>query len=173
MDLCSYYAAFEVEKIRTVNYILPSSHHDRMRGPMLFCPGVTFCSSKQNMKIIWNPTDKQIRTKSEKKIMRQSLVDVGLSIARPSDWLLQYCGCWWPGDATNEVIICYCIKPINPKHPAPNTRNIDFLRKWIIKLICLSFTRDDPLHAIPMTGLSHQSKYTKGAKVSNNYCGVI
>ena len=172
MDLCSYYTAFEVEKVRTFNYILSSLHHDRMRGAMLFCPEVTFCSSKQNLKLYESPTDKQIRTKSE-KIMRQSLVDVGLSIAWPSDWLLQYRGCWWPGDATNEVIICYCIKPFNPEHPAPNTRNIDFLRKWIIKLICLSFTRGDPLHAISMTGLSNQSKYTKGAKVSNNYCDVI
>ena len=40
VDLCSYYTAFEVEKVRTVNYILASSLHDRMRGAMLFCPGV-------------------------------------------------------------------------------------------------------------------------------------
>ena len=125
---------------------------------------------------IWNYMNPPLITKYEqnlKEIMRQSLVDVWLSIARPSDWLLQYCGCWWPGDATKEVIICYCIKPFHPEHSAPNTRNIDFLRKWITKLVCLSFTRDDPLHAISMTGLSKQTKYTKRAKVSNNYCDVI
>ena len=47
----SYYTAFEVENVRTVNYILASSHHDRMRGAMLFCPGVTFCSPKQSLKL--------------------------------------------------------------------------------------------------------------------------
>ena len=47
MALCSYYAAYEVEKVRTVNYILASSHHDRMRGAMLFSLWVTFCSSKE------------------------------------------------------------------------------------------------------------------------------
>ena len=87
-------------------------------------------------------------------------VDVGLSIARPSDpfsmivytmiTLLQYCGCWRSGDAKNEVIICSCIKPFNPEHPDFKTRNIDFLRKWLIKRICLLFTRDDPLHTISM-----------------------
>ena len=35
-------------------------------GAMLFCPGVTFCRSKQNLKLYESPTDKQIRTKSEK-----------------------------------------------------------------------------------------------------------
>ena len=59
VDLCSYYTAFEVEKVRTVNYILASSHHDRMRGAMLFCPGVTFCSSKQSLKLYESPIDKQ------------------------------------------------------------------------------------------------------------------
>ena len=52
----------------------------------------------------------------------------------------------------NEVTHCYCIKPFNPEHTDLNTRNIDFL-------------------TISMTGLSNQSKYTKGAKTSNNYCG--
>ena len=176
MDLCSYYTAFEVEKVRTVNYILASSHHDRMRGAMLFCPGVIFWSSKQSLKLYKSPIDEQRKHEQNlKRIMRQSLVDVGLSIARPSDFfwwlytlwitLLQYCWCWWPCDATNEVIICYCIKPFNnPEHPDLNTRNIDFLRKWLVKRICLSFTGDDPIHTISMTGLSNQSKYTKGAK---------
>ena len=27
VDLCSYYTAFEVEKVRAINYILASSHH--------------------------------------------------------------------------------------------------------------------------------------------------
>ena len=181
MDLCSYYTAFEVEKVRTVNYILASSHHDRMRGAMLFCPGVIFWSSKQSLKLYKSPIDEQRKHEQNlKRIMRQSLVDVGLSIARPSDlfwWLytlwitlLQYCWCWWPCDAANEVmIICYCIKPFNnPEYLDLNTRNIDFLRKWLVKRICLSFTGDDPIHTISMTGLSNQSKYTKGAKTSND-----
>ena len=86
VDLCSYYTAFEVEKVRTVNYILSSSHHDRMRGAMLFFPGVTFCSSKQSRKLYESPIDKQHKYEQNlKRIMRQSLVDVGLSIARLSD----------------------------------------------------------------------------------------
>ena len=86
VDLCSYYTAFEVEKLRTVNYILASSHYARMRGAMLFCPGVTFCSSKQSLKLYESPINKQHKYKHNlKKITRQSLVDVGLSIARPSD----------------------------------------------------------------------------------------
>ena len=85
VDLCSYHTAFEVEKVRTVNYILASSHHDRMRGAMLFCPGVTFCSSKQSRKLYESPTDEQHKNPQNlKRIMRQSLVDVGLSIARLS-----------------------------------------------------------------------------------------
>ena len=59
VDLCSYYTAFEVEKVRTVNYILASSHHDRMRGAMLFCPGVIFWSSKQSLKLYKSPIDEQ------------------------------------------------------------------------------------------------------------------
>ena len=83
VDLCSYNTAFEVEKVRTVNYILASSHHDRMRGAMLFCPGVTFCSSKQSLKLYEPPIDKQHKYEQNlKRIMRQGLVDVGLSIAR-------------------------------------------------------------------------------------------
>ena len=89
VDLCSYYTAFEVEKVRTVNYILASSHHDRMRGAMLFCPGVTFCSSKQSRKLYESPIDKQHKYEQNlKRIMRQRLVDVGLSLARLSDLLL-------------------------------------------------------------------------------------
>ena len=89
VDLCSFYTAFEVEKVRTVNYILSSSHHDRMRGAMLFCPGVTFCSSKQSRKLYESPFDKQHKYEQNlKRIMRQSLVDVGLSIARRSDLFL-------------------------------------------------------------------------------------
>ena len=95
---------------------MASSHHDRMRGAMLFCPGVIFWSSKQSLKLYKSPIDEQRKHEQNlKRIMRQSLVDVGLSIARPSDlfwWLytlwitlLQYCWCWWPCDATNEVII--------------------------------------------------------------------
>ena len=120
---------------------MASSHHDWMRGAMLCCPGVTFCSSEQRLKLYEPPIDKQHKYEQNlKRIMRQSLVDVGLSIARPSDlfeWLytlritlLKYCRCRWPGDATNEVFLCYCIKPFNPEHPDLNTRNIDFLRKW-------------------------------------------
>ena len=108
-----------------------------MRGAMLFCPGVTSCSSKQSLKLYESPIDKQHKYEQNlKRIMRQCLVDVGLLIARPSDlfwWLytlwitlLQYCGCWWPGDATDEVAICYCIKPFNLEHPDLNTRDIDF-----------------------------------------------
>ena len=155
---------------------MAASHHDRMRGAMLFSPELhSVGSSKQSLKLYESPIDKQHKYEQNlKRIMRQSLVDVGLSIARPSDlfkWLytlwitlVQYCGCWWPGDTTNEVIICYCIKPFNPDHPDLNTRNYDFLRKWLVKRICLSFTRDGPLHTISMTGLSNQSKYTKRAK---------
>ena len=86
VDLCSYYTAFEVEKVRTVNYILASSHHDRMHGALLFCQGVTLCSSKQSLKLYEPPIDKQHKYEQNlKRIMRQSLVDVGLSIARTSD----------------------------------------------------------------------------------------
>ena len=89
VDLCSYYTAFEVEKVRTVNYILASSHHDRMRGATWFCPGVTFCSSKQSRKLYESPIDKQHKYEQNlKRIMRQSLVDVGLAIARFSDLFL-------------------------------------------------------------------------------------
>ena len=89
VDLCSYYTAFEVEKIRTVNYILASSHNDRIRGAMLCCPGVTFCSSKQSRKLYEPPIDKQHKYEQNlKSIRRQSLVDVGLSIARLSDLIL-------------------------------------------------------------------------------------
>ena len=95
---------------------MASSDHDWMRGAMLCCPGVIFCSSKQSLKLYEPPIDKQHKYEQNlKRIMRQSLVDVGLSIARPSvlfEWLytlritlLQYCRCRWPGDATNEVII--------------------------------------------------------------------
>ena len=73
-------------KIRTINYILASSHHDRMRGAMLFCPGVTFCSSKQSLELYESPIDKQHKYEQNlKRIMRQSLVDFGLSIVKPSD----------------------------------------------------------------------------------------
>ena len=51
VDLCSYYTAFEVEKVRTVNYILASSLHYGMRGAMLICPGVIFCKTKAE--IMW------------------------------------------------------------------------------------------------------------------------
>ena len=86
VDLCSYYTAFEVEKVRTVNYILASLHHDRMRGAMLFCPWVTFCSSKQSLKLYESPIYKRHRYEQNlKKIMRQSLVDVRISIARLYD----------------------------------------------------------------------------------------
>ena len=143
-----------------------------MRGAMLFWPGVTFCSSKQSLKLYESPIDKQHKYEQNlKRIMRQSLVDVGLSIARHLNlflWLytlwiilLQYCGCWRPGGVTNEVIICYCIKPLNPEHPDLQARNIDFLRKWFVKRICLSFTRDDPLHTTSVTDLSNLSQYTK------------
>ena len=84
--LCSYFTAFEVEKVRTVNYILASSHHDRMHRAMLFCQGATFCSSKQTLKLYEPPIDKQHKHEQNlKRIMRQSLVDIGLSIARTSD----------------------------------------------------------------------------------------
>ena len=80
------YIAFEVEKVRTVNYILASLHHDGMRGAMLFCPWVTFCSLKQSLGLYELPIDKQHKYEQNLKwIMRQSLVDVGLSIDRPSD----------------------------------------------------------------------------------------
>ena len=167
----------QCNEVRTVNYCT-SSHHDH--GANLFCPGVLFCSCKQSLKLYESPIDKHHKYEQNlKRIMRQGLVDVGHSVDRPSDplndciqctlWitLLQYCGCWWPGHATN----CYCIKPFNPEHPDLNKRSIDFLRKWLVKWICLSFTRDDPLHIISMTGLSNQSKYTKRAKTSTNYCG--
>ena len=65
---------------------MASSHHDRMRGAMLFFPGVTFCSSKQSLKLYESPIGKQHKYQQNlKRIMRQSLVDVGLSVARPSD----------------------------------------------------------------------------------------
>ena len=119
---------------------MASSHHDWMRGAMLCCPGVTSCSTTQSLKLYEPPIDKQHKYEQNlKRIMRQSLVDVGLSITRASnlfEWLytlritlLQYCRCRWPGDAMNEVIICYCIKPFNPEHPDLNTRNIDFSEK--------------------------------------------
>ena len=57
-----------------------------MRGAMLFWPGVTFCSSKQSLKLYESPIDKQHKYEQNlKRITRQSLVDVGLSIARRSD----------------------------------------------------------------------------------------
>ena len=57
-----------------------------------------------------------------------------------------YCGCWWPGDAKNQVINCFCIKLFHRKYLDLITRNIDFPRKWLGKRVCPSFTRDDPLH---------------------------
>ena len=89
VDLYSSYTAFEVEKVRTVNYILASSHHDWMRGAMLFFQGVTFCSSKRSLKLYEPPIDKQHKYEQNlKRIVRHSRVDVGLSIARPSDLFL-------------------------------------------------------------------------------------
>ena len=68
---------------------MASSYHDRMRGAMLFCPGVIFCNSKQSLKLYESPIDEQHKHEQNlKRIMRQSLVDVGLSIARPSDIFL-------------------------------------------------------------------------------------
>ena len=92
-----------------------------MRGTMLFCPGVTFCSSKQSLKLFESPIDKQ--HKYEQNLNKNHEAEpVELSIVRPSDlfwWLytlwiilLPYCGCWWPGDATKEVIICYLTRNI-------------------------------------------------------------
>ena len=55
---------------------------------MLCCPGVTLCCSKQSLKWYEPPIDKQHKYEQNlKRIMRQSLVDVGLSIARSSDLL--------------------------------------------------------------------------------------
>ena len=54
--LCTY-TAFEVEEVRTVNYILASSHHDRMREAMLFWQWVTFCSSKQSLELYESSID--------------------------------------------------------------------------------------------------------------------
>ena len=52
---------------------MTSSHHDRMRGAILFCPGVTFCSSKQSMKLYESPFDKQHKYEQNlKRIMNQS-----------------------------------------------------------------------------------------------------
>ena len=63
-----------------------------MRGAMLFCPGVTFYSSKQSLKLYEPPIDKQHKYEQNlKRIIRQSLVDVGLSIARPSDLFFNDC----------------------------------------------------------------------------------
>ena len=57
-----------------------------MRGAMLFHPGVTFCSSKQSMKLYESSIDEQHKYEQNlKRIIRQSLVDVSLSIARSSD----------------------------------------------------------------------------------------
>ena len=88
VDLCSYYTASEDEKVRTVNYILASSLHDRMHVAMLFAQELH--SVAQNK--VWiceSPIDKQHKYEQNlKRIMRQSLVDVGLSIARPSDLLM-------------------------------------------------------------------------------------
>ena len=52
---------------------------------MLFCPGVTLCSSKQSLKLYERPIDKQHKyEQNRKRIIMQNLVDFGLSIARPS-----------------------------------------------------------------------------------------
>ena len=59
VDLCSYYTAFEVEKVRTVNYIFGLVAPRSNAWAMLFCPGVTFCSSKQSLKLFESPIDKQ------------------------------------------------------------------------------------------------------------------
>ena len=76
-------AIIQHSKLRTGIYILASSHHDRMRGAMLFCPGVTVSSSNQSMKLYETPIDKQHKYEQNlKRIMRLSLVDVGLLIAR-------------------------------------------------------------------------------------------
>ena len=144
MDLCSYYTAFEVEKLRTVNYIF-GLIAPRLNGGNVFCPGVTFCSSKQSLKLYEPPIDKQHKYEQNlKRIIRQSLVDIELSIARPSDLflmivytvnyivtILRMLMTWRRNE---RVIICYCIKPFafNPEHPHLNTRNIDFLRKWLV-----------------------------------------
>ena len=71
---------------------MASSHHDRMRGAMLFCPGVIFCSSTQSLRLYESPIDEQHKHEQNmKRIMGQSLVDVGLSIARPSDLFFNDC----------------------------------------------------------------------------------
>ena len=73
---------------------MASSHHDRMSGAMLFCPGVIFWSSKQSLKLYKSPIDEQRKHEQNlKRIMRQRLVDVGLSIARPSDFFDDYIHC--------------------------------------------------------------------------------
>ena len=53
-----------------------------------------FWSSKQSLKLYKSPTDEQRKHEQNlKRIMRQSLVDVGLSIARPSDFFYDYIHC--------------------------------------------------------------------------------
>ena len=156
-----------------------------MRGAMLFCPGVIFYSSKQSLKLYESPIGKQQKHEQNlKRITRQSLVDVGLSIARPAD-LFNYCihcelHCYNTADADDL--------PMQQTRPSSAivlshfiTRNIlistqeifIFVRKWLVKRLCLLFAGDDPIHTISMTGLSNQPKYTKGAKTSNDYWGVI
>ena len=56
---------------------MASSQHDRIRGAMLFCPGVTLCSSKQSLKLYESPIDKQHKYELIlERITRQNLVDV-------------------------------------------------------------------------------------------------
>ena len=86
MDLCSYYTAFEVEKVRTVNYIFGLLAQRLNAWGNVVCPGVTFCSPKQSLKLYEIPIDKQHKYEQNlKRIIRHSLIDVGLSIARPSE----------------------------------------------------------------------------------------
>ena len=166
------------------HYFCTRVYHDRMRGAMLFCLGVKFCSSKQNLKLYESLNDKQHKYEQSEKNHE----------AEPGRYRTFNSQTFRP--FFNDCIHCalHCYNTADPDDLATqrtrsssaivlsnitwkiliSTQEILILwAKWLVKRISLSFTKDDPLHIISMTGLWNQSKYTKGAKTSNNHCGVI
>ena len=89
VDLCSYYTAFEVEKVRTVNDIWPHRTTIECVGQCCFARGLH--SVAQNK--VWNHMNHPlINSTNTNKIWKESWsrapVNVGLSIARPSKHFL-------------------------------------------------------------------------------------
>ena len=91
MDLCSYFTTSEVEKVRTANHSLASSHHDRIRGAMLFAQ--EFHSVAQNK--VWNYMNHPlINSTNTNKIWKESWGRAcSMSDFQPSDLFNDYIHC--------------------------------------------------------------------------------